>query len=83
MQYFVAIHEVPGLFREIKYYKIFIAVVASSLISIWTLELGFGVFITLVVSAILFFAVYGLILLILKEQLITEIFYQFINKIKK
>lgn len=83
VQYFVAIREVPGLFREIKYYKIFIAVVASSLISIWTLELGFGVFITLVVSAILFFAVYGLILLILKEQLITEIFYQFINKIKK
>lgn len=83
VQYFVAIRKVPGLFREIKYYKIFIAVVASSLISIWTLELGFGVFITLVVSAILFFAVYGLILLILKEQLITEIFYQFINKIKK
>lgn len=83
VQYFVAVREVPGLFREIKYYKIIIAVIVSSFISFWTVEFGFGVFITLVISAVLFFGIYGIILLALKEQLTTEIFNQLIKRIKK
>ena len=83
VQYFVAVREVPGLFREIKYYKIIIAVIVSSFISFWTVEFGFGVFITLVISAVLFFGIYGIILLALKEQLTTEIFNQLIERIKK
>lgn len=83
VQYFVAVREVPGLFREIKYYKIIIAVIVSSFISFWTVEFGFGVFITLVISAVLFFGIYGIILLALKEQLTNEIFNQLIERIKK
>ena len=82
VQYFVVVREVPGLFREIKYYKIIIAVIVSSFISFWTVEFGFGVFITLVISAVLFFGIYGIILLALKEQLTTEIFNQLIKRIK-
>ncbi|MDY5279818.1 flippase [Sharpea porci] len=83
VQYFVAVREVPGLFREIKYYKIIIAVIVSSFISFWTVEFGFGVFITLVISAVLFFGIYGIVLIALKEQLTTEIFNQLIKRIIK
>ena len=42
-----------------------------------------GDFITLVISSVIFFAIYGLVLLVMKEELLTELIGQFTGKLKK
>ncbi len=49
----------------------------------WVPMLGLGSFITLIISAVLFFGSYGAMLLLLKEPLCRELMKQFTSKIKK
>ncbi|MBQ3885854.1 MAG: flippase [Ruminococcus sp.] len=69
--------------KKIHYFKILAAIAAGSLGSVWVLWLGLGSFLTLLISSVIFFGLYGVTLLILKEKLVNEIFEQVIGKIKK
>ena len=73
VQYRALKNEVYDAFKQIHFIKIMIALVLGSLASLWLKGLDWGNFVTLVISAILFFGVYGVTLLIFKEEKILEI----------
>ena len=75
-------NEIKSAFSDIKYIKIIIAIVLASFASCWVNLLNLHVFITLVISAILFFGVYGVVLIITKEKLVIEILTQIFNKLR-
>lgn len=75
-------NEIKSAFSDIKYIKIIIAIVLASLASGWVTLLNLHVFITLVISAILFFGVYGVALIVTKEKLVIEILTQIFNKLR-
>lgn len=78
---FVALRdEVTDALKQIQYSKILIALFLGSFASIWVVRIDFGNFLTLLISAGLFFGVYGVFLLITKETLIFEIFSQISEK---
>ncbi len=75
--------EVTDTFLKIQYYKIIVALILGSIGSVWVINLGFGNFMTLLISAILFFGIYGITLLLMKETMVLDLFNQAINGIKK
>ena len=75
-------NEIKTAFSDIKYLKIILAIILASLASYWVTALNLHVFITLVISAIFFFGVYGLVLIITKEKLVIEILTQIFSKLK-
>ena len=80
----VAIRDLKmGIFQKLPYGKILIAVGLGSAASFWVKLLGVGVFPTLVISAVCFFGVYGIVMTVLKDSLIIELEKQLIRKIKK
>ncbi len=83
VQYVALRKEVTSAFTKVSYWKITLATIGAVLCSLWTKRLGLGNFITLVISAVLFFGVYGIILLLTKEKLTIEIFNQVVGKVKR
>lgn len=75
--------EVKEAFKSIHYMKIVIAICLGSAASLWVALMGLGNFVTLLVSAILFFGVYGIVLLLTKEALVFEILTQVTGKFLK
>ncbi len=81
---FVALRsEVWPSFKAISYWKIIIGIMLGTVFSMWVLTFNLGNFITLLITAVLFFSAYGLSLLFTKEPLATEIFNQVISFVKK
>ena len=83
VQYYVLRKEIRYAFRQINYWKITVGILIGTMLSIGTMYLGFGYFLTLLISAILFFGSYGLFLLVTKEDMTVELFNQVLDKIKK
>ena len=81
VQYFSVRKQIPDLFQSVKYYKIVIAIILASAGSFWVAYLNLHTFITLLLSAILFFAIYGVSLILMKETLVKEIVSQLLEKI--
>ena len=75
--------EVGGAFRRISYWKILLGLGAGTAASMWIMGMGLGAFPALVLSACLFFAAYGLVLLVTKEQLVLDVLTQMLGKFKK
>ncbi|MSU82548.1 flippase [Anaerobutyricum soehngenii] len=73
VQYYVLRKRVIKAYRNIQYWKIVIAVIFGAIVSFLTKNLVTGYFLTLVVSAIVFFGIYALTLFILKEKFFMEI----------
>ena len=69
--------------KNVHYIRIVIAIITSVIAVIWIKTFEFGNFVTLCISASLYFGVYGMILLLSKEPLVVEIFNQIIGKIRK
>ena len=65
--------DIGDAFRPVQYWKIVIAVVAGCAACFWVLLLDLGNFVTLLISAVLFFAVYAVILILLREPMAREI----------
>lgn len=82
VQFIVLKDSVTYAFKKIKYWKILIAMLLGVVSSIWCVLFNFGNFITLVVSSILFFSVYAISLVVMREKLIVEIFNQVLVKLK-
>ncbi len=75
--------EVGPTLLSISYWKIILGLVLGTAGSYWFVQFGYGNFITLLVTACLFFGIYGLVLLITREQLVMEEFNQAINWLSK
>ena len=80
IQYMALRDEVWESFRSVHYIKLLSALALGSVVSLWVKALGLGNFVALFISAILFCGIYGGFLLITKEELVVEIFYQIIGK---
>ena len=82
VQFFVLRKELLDTFKHIKYYKILIGMAGGCAASIWVMFMNFGNFIALLISAVLFFGVYFVLLLVLKEELASQIIGQFADKVR-
>lgn len=83
IQYIALSDEVADTFRQIHYFRIFVAAILGSVASVWVKVLGMSDFFTLCISMLLFFGTYGVFLLIKKEELIVEIWKMVIGKVFK
>ena len=68
-------------FKKIKYWKIMLSILIGLLASLWCIYLNLGNFITLIISAFLFFLTYTVAMCIMKEKLVLEILSQILKKI--
>lgn len=83
VQYVALKNDIANIFKSIHYVRLFLALGLATAASLWVKTLGFGSFITLLISAILFFGIYGFLLLLTKEELVVEVFNQVIGNILK
>lgn len=78
---------VRNVYMKVNYVSILIALILGTAGSIWCKSLGMSYFMTLLVSAVLFFGIYTLVLTIAKEPLVIEIedqvFGKLITKLKR
>ena len=82
-QYLVVRHSVHNLFQNVSIWKIALANGLAIVASFKIASLNLGNFIILVISAILYFGVYLLVLLFTKESLTISIVDQLIRKLRK
>lgn len=71
------------IFKSIPYLKILFATMCGMTASVWVSFFDFGVFQTLLVSAICFFGCYIFLLTLTKESLVLELEKQVIDKLKR
>lgn len=83
VQYLALKDKISDTFKQIHYARILIAIFLGSVASLWVKTLGFGLFLTLAISGLLFFGVYGLFLLFRKEEMIVEIWNMVLGKVFK
>ena len=82
IQLFAVRDKLKELFAGISYLKIILAMLIA-LASVWWLAtVDWSVFITLLLSALIYFGVYGILLLIMKDKLVTELIGQLVKKVK-
>ena len=75
--------DVAETLKQIHYGRITFALILGTVASLWVKMLGLGSFLTLVISALLFFGVYGVYLLIRKEEMIVENWNMVVGKLVK
>lgn len=73
VQYYVLADKFNTIYRNISYWKIIMACVIATFASLWVKMLGFGNLITMIISALLFFGVYCLVLIATKEEIMTNV----------
>ncbi len=83
VQYFILRKEVTSAFAAVQYWKLGLGLVAATAASMWVPSLALGNFWALALSACLFFGAYGVVLILLKEPIVTEILGQFLSKLTK
>lgn len=82
VQYVALRNVVKTAYKKIKFIPIAVGLIVGSFSSFWVASIGLSAFITLVISAILFFGTYGIVLVLLEEPMSLEILSQ-ITKINK
>ena len=83
VQFYSLKNEVMQAYKRIPYFPICIALVMGSVAALFIKTLSLGNFITLLISGCIFFGVYGILLILMKEPLVLEITEQLIAKIVK
>ena len=83
VQYIALKDDVIETLKQIHYGRITIALILGTAASLWVKMLGLGSFLTLVISAVLFFGVYGVFLLIRKEEMTVEIWNMVVGRLVK
>lgn len=83
VQFMVLRSDMASAFRAIAYWKIVLGIILGSMASYWLVSFEFGNFITLLISAVLFFGVYGIVLLVAREKFTVEIANQFLERFRK
>lgn len=75
--------DIAKIFKEVALLKIIIALIVGVVASFWVRTVGFNSFITLLISSILFFCSYGIVLLFLKEKFVMSVWNQVVGAIKR
>lgn len=70
-------------YKQVKYTAIAFALSVGTVVSLLAKGIALGNFVTLVISAMLFFGMYAIVLLAMKEPFIVEIARQIFEKLKK
>lgn len=83
VQYIALKEDVKETYVKIRYLPIVIGLAISALFSMPIKLLGLSSFLTLLLSAIVFFGVYLVVLTVAKEKLVNEIEFQILEKILK
>lgn len=73
VQFFSLRKEMGMTFRKISYWKMILGLIFAAAASYWVTLLNLGSFLTLLLAAILFFGVYGAVLLITRETIALEV----------
>lgn len=73
--------EVIPAYKSVHYLRILLGLIVGSAASLWVPGLGLGSFMTLVISTVCFFGAYGIVMLLVREPLVLEMFEQVINTI--
>ncbi len=81
VQYIALKEEIGNMFKVIHHGRIIGAIILGTVASLWIKTLGLGNFLTLAISAILFFGGYGLFLFIAREEMIVEIWNMVVEKV--
>lgn len=82
VQYCALRQKIGRMLQGIACWKIIFALVLGTVMSVWCIWLPLSSFTMLVISACLFFGIYGVFLRVLKEPLFTEITDQLFEKIQ-
>ena len=83
VQYYYLRNEVDSLIKSIRWKRILSATTLATCSCIWTKQLNIGYFLRLMISAFLFFGIYGLFMLLSKEELLIEMWNQLLNIIHR
>lgn len=75
--------DINDMLISIHYLRIIIAVVIACIPAVFIKILAIGNFATLMISAIVFWGIYGVVLILTKESLVIELLSQVLNKIRK
>ena len=75
-------HDIGEAFKKISYIRIILGMAIGFAACFWVKFMGFGNFISLLISAVIFFLVYLAFMYITKESLTREIIGQVIDKVK-
>lgn len=81
-QYVALRDTVADAYKRVRYIPIILGIVLGSLASVWTKTLAMYEFFTLALSAVIFFGIYGIVLIVAKEPLTLEIVKQVFGKLK-
>ncbi len=76
-------NEIVPAYSKIQYPQMVVALAIGCAASVWVKMLGWNSFFMLLLSAILFFGSYGLVLILTHEPLVLEIVNQIFGKVKK
>lgn len=80
----IAIKEVvKEVFLGVKYLVVIISAILATICCVWVKQLQVGIFLTLLISAIVFFGVYLVGLLLGREKLVIDIFKMVLDKVTK
>lgn len=83
VQWLALRRDVADAFKSVQYFKILVALILATCASVWLPMMHMDNFLTLAVSACLFFGVYGGMLLLVKEPLVREMLGQVFDKAMK
>lgn len=82
-QFVVLWKEIKPALAKLQYWKMLLGLGAGAATSFWVMSLSLGSFLSLALSGCLFFAAYGLELVILREVLVWDILNQFLGKFRR
>lgn len=82
-QFVVLWKEIKSALAKLQYWKLLLGLAAGTAASLWVMSLSLGSFLSLVLSACLFFGAYGLVLIILRENLVWDILGQILGKFRR
>lgn len=82
VQYVALRGSVRDMFLDMRYGALILATALGSLFAVPVKMLHLGSFFTLCISAILFFGVYGIAMIIMKEELVVEVLNQVLGMLK-
>lgn len=82
VQYIALRGSVRAMFLDMRYGALILATALGSLCAVPVKALHLGSFFTLCISAILFFGVYGVVMILMKEELVLEILNQLLGMVK-
>lgn len=81
-QYIALRGTVIDAYKRVRYVPIILGIVLGARASVWAKMLGWHEFFTLALSAVIFFGIYGIVLIVAKEPLTLEIVKQVFGKLK-